>query len=354
MLNYSRIFDDIRAIYSLPAYLFTSKNAPLPLRYFFELTYRCNLKCPYCYVGDNRYKNELSTTQWKSIIEQIQPYSFVTLVGGEPLLRQDFVEILNETCKKTLSKVSIVTNGALLTKAISEEIVKNNVMLLSVSLDGYGRSHDENRGSEGLFKLVTDNLENIKSLNNRPKIDIKTIILKDNLSDLVELYKYCIKNNFEFFSLSFLRSNDLKQNSMLKETLSDEFFELKKSPLYFDMEYFKEIYNELESLSKKAGCKIRFAPKFEYSKNPLAKIEEFFTLEKDFKKLYKPCLFPFSNTFVTPEGLVYPCLSVKMGDLNKNTLSEIFNSPCYKDFRRKIKKEGFLSACNMCCELCVK
>ena len=90
---------------------------------------------------------------------------------------------------------------------------------------------------------------------------------------------------------------------------------------------------EIESLKKNSKCEIRFAPKFDYSKNPLMEIENFYKEEKDFKNLYKPCTFPCSDTFITPEGLVYPCLSVKMGDLKEQSLNEVYSSEKYKSFR---------------------
>ena len=98
-LNKSKIFDFLRDSYAKISYSrFFEKNgrAILPLRYFFELTHLCNLNCPYCYVGSDKVKNELNTAQWLDIIKQIPFYSFVTLVGGEPLIRPDFCEILDK------------------------------------------------------------------------------------------------------------------------------------------------------------------------------------------------------------------------------------------------------------------
>ena len=92
-LNYSKLFDIARNLYAMPSYNNKLGRALMPLRYFFELTYQCNLNCPYCYVGAERKKNELTTQEWFNIIEQIPWYSFVTLVGGEPLIRKDFIQI---------------------------------------------------------------------------------------------------------------------------------------------------------------------------------------------------------------------------------------------------------------------
>ncbi|MBR1908465.1 radical SAM protein [bacterium] len=352
MIKYSNLFDCVRNLYAAPSY-FGLVNT-LPLRYFLELTYRCNLNCPYCYVGEDRIKKELSTEDWYGIINQLPKYSIATLVGGEPLLRLDFREIFSAVSKRLNGKVTVVSNGYLLNDEIIRLFDNNQLLLLSVSLDGFGKIHDENRNKKGLFECVVSNLDEVLKLNKRPKIDIKTIVLENNLDDLPKLYKYCTEKGFEFFSLSFLRSNNLKQNSVLRENLTSEFFEENNHPLYFDLEHFKEIYKEIESIRKRSKCEIRFSPKFDYSKNIIEKIEDFYTTKKDFKNLYKACTFPFSDTFITPEGLVYPCLSVKMGDLKKNSLKEIYGMPCYREFRKKIKKEGYLPCCDMCCELCVE
>ena len=54
-------------------------------------------------------------------------------------------------------------------------------------------------------------------------IDIKTIVLPNNLDDLPKLYKLCCDMNFEFLSISFLRNNNWKQNSILQESFIPEF-----------------------------------------------------------------------------------------------------------------------------------
>ena len=66
--------------------------------------------------------------------------------------------------------------------------------------------------------------------------------------------------------------------------------------------------------------------------------------------LYKPCLFPFSNLFINPEGIIYPCLSVAMGSLKEKSLKEIINEPRYKCFRKNLKASKLFTACQLCCE----
>ena len=98
MPDKSELFDILRRGYSL-----ISEYNPLgymlpPVRYFLELTYRCNLKCPFCFINENRKKDEMTTEEWFKIIEQIPFYSFISLVAGEVMLREDFFEILEKSC----------------------------------------------------------------------------------------------------------------------------------------------------------------------------------------------------------------------------------------------------------------
>lgn len=357
MIDYSKLFDTARNLYGMLSYNNKLGRALMPLRYFFELTYQCNLNCPYCYVGAERKKNELTMQEWFNVIEQIPFYSFVTLVGGEPLLRKDFIPILEKTAKKTFGKFNVVTNGILINDEIIDAFIRTKMMLLSVSLDGYGENHDKNRGKEGIFDTVISNLESVnkrRTKSHKPMIDIKTIVLENNLDDLPKLYKLCNDMNFEFLSISFLRNNDLKQNSILRETFGEEFY-AQKYPIkpYFDMEHFKEVYREIEGVNGKT--KIRFSPKFE-GKYILKDIEKFFNYSenKPIQEIYDKCLYPFSNMMINPQGDVYPCLSLKIGNVREKSLKEVFNMPKYCCFRKNLKASGVFESCQMCCELNVK
>lgn len=362
-LSKSKIFDFIRNAYGKINYhpLLEKRNkAILPLRYFFELTHLCNLKCPYCYVGEDRVKEELTTDEWFNIIEQIPFYSFITLVGGEPLIREDFCDILFESARKTLGKVNVVTNGVLINDEIIDAFIESKMLLLSVSLDGWKENHDKNRGKDGIFKTIVENLDNLSDQchqrHSNLMVDIKTIVLKDNLEDILKLYEYCTNKGFDYLSISFLRNNNLKQNSKLYNCFDEIFYKPDYNiECYFDLKEFERIYLEIQKMKKYSKTNLRFAPKFD-NENPnieLNLIKKFFSSykEKNIKEIYKPCLYPNSNTIINPSGDVYPCLSYKMGNLKEQSLYEIINNPKYQCFRKNLKYSGVFSSCQMCCEL---
>ena len=71
-----------------------------PLWLLAELTYRCPLHCVFCYnpldYAGNR--NELSTAQWIDVMRQARQLGAAQLgfSGGEPLLRDDLEELIDE------------------------------------------------------------------------------------------------------------------------------------------------------------------------------------------------------------------------------------------------------------------
>lgn len=355
LIDYSYLFDKARDLYAYISYNNKYGNAILPLRYFIDITYRCNLMCPYCYLGEDRQKNELSAKEWTDIINQIPKFGIISIIGGEPLIREDFTEILRAASNRVGSRVNLCTNGLLINENLIEEFIKNKLLCLSVSLDGYDKTHNDNRNSEGAFEKIISNLDFLVKKSNRKHhiiIDVKTVLLENNLDDIPKLYEMCNKKGFEFLSISFKRNNYLKQNPNLRSQLTEEFY-LKEYPVkpYFDMEHFKLIYKELEKMSKKFKTHLRWAPKFKPT-GDLNRIIKFFENgDKKISEIYKPCLFPFSNLFINPEGHIYPCLSVDMGSLKENKLIEIFNRPQYKCFRKNIKAGKILNGCQLCCEL---
>ncbi len=79
-----------------------------------ELTYSCPLQCPYCSnpLDFTRYKNELSTDDWKRVLSEARKMGAVQLglSGGEPLTRQDLTEIVSHA-RELGYYTNLITSG---------------------------------------------------------------------------------------------------------------------------------------------------------------------------------------------------------------------------------------------------
>ncbi len=66
----------------------------IPLSVQIDLTYRCNERCVHCYL-DHDDHGEMSTSEIKNLLDELASAGvfFLTLSGGEILLRKDFFEM---------------------------------------------------------------------------------------------------------------------------------------------------------------------------------------------------------------------------------------------------------------------
>ena len=113
-----------------------------------EITLKCNSKCIHCgsEAGNSRLE-ELNTEEALDLVKQLRAcgYKGVALMGGEPLIREDWYEIAREI-KNQRMELSIVTNGLNLPEYI-DELKDLNTDCVSLSLDGgTPKTHDYLRG----------------------------------------------------------------------------------------------------------------------------------------------------------------------------------------------------------------
>ena len=106
-----------------------------------SVTDRCNLRCMYCVpVKDLKLLNHGDILSYEEILKVLRAAAEigiekVRLTGGEPLVRRNFVHLVECVCQVPgLKDVSITTNGVHL-KERAQEIFDAGVHRINVSLD---------------------------------------------------------------------------------------------------------------------------------------------------------------------------------------------------------------------------
>jgi radical SAM protein with 4Fe4S-binding SPASM domain len=121
----------------------TGQRTPTDAPYFIlELTSQCNQNCRYCYnVWKQRpscCREALDTRAWCDLIAKLQDETgcwHVTFSGGEPLVREDFREIL-AFCHQRGLKSILITNGQRLDATMLDFCVAHGVQLFELTLLG--------------------------------------------------------------------------------------------------------------------------------------------------------------------------------------------------------------------------
>jgi len=163
------------------------------------LTGKCNLNCIHCYASKFRGYEEMRLDEAKRFIKEISEYGVerVALTGGEPLLRRELPEILEEIYDSGMS-CNMSTNLTCLDPRLAS-ILRRYDVYLYISLDGAKPETYESIRGAGTWRSFMRGMDQVK----KHEIEFSTVmaVCKRNLNevrDYVELasklgaYSACI------------------------------------------------------------------------------------------------------------------------------------------------------------------
>ena len=133
-----------------------------PARYIrtahWSVTGHCNYRCKHCYMSaaDAKY-GELSHAEVMSIVRQLIDCGVreVSLTGGEPLVRKDFLEIVDALLAGDITITTIYSNGKLVTDKLLDKLEARGIHPeFNMSFDGVDGWHDWLRGIPDAGKIA--------------------------------------------------------------------------------------------------------------------------------------------------------------------------------------------------------
>src|SRR5438132_4064474 len=89
----------------------------VPINVHLDVTYRCNERCVHCYL-DHDDHGEMTTAEIRTVLDELSEAGvfFLTLSGGEVLMRRDFFEIVGYA-RRLMFNVKVKTNGVMIREA---------------------------------------------------------------------------------------------------------------------------------------------------------------------------------------------------------------------------------------------
>ena len=174
-----------------------------PVSVHFELTRRCNLRCRHCYLtvaercGERRAE-ELTTAAVKAALDEWAAAGvlFLTLSGGEPLLRKDFADIYRHARERGLV-VTVFTNGTLVSDAIADLFRELPPRKVEISLYGAtAATHDANTGIPGSHATAWTGIRRLQATGAR--VVLKTVLMTANQHERAALEQQATEAGCEF------------------------------------------------------------------------------------------------------------------------------------------------------------
>lgn len=280
-------------------------------------TYRCNARCQMCNIWQHPTKPE---GEFRPEILQKLPAGIqrLNITGGEPLLRDDLLDIVEILDKKTY-RLEISTNGYLTDRLVTIARKFPNITV-RVSVEGLPRQNDELRGIKNGFDHALRTILHLRDLGVKD-IGFAMVISDQNAPDLLDLYRLASGLGVEFST----------------STLHNSF-------------YFHKHDNTIRDLDLAVGETQRYIEALLSStrRNLRLRVKDWFRAyiclglirHMEGKRPLLPCGGGTDSFFVDPYGRVLACNGSSepwiMGDLKTQSFQEIWHSACAEEVRRQV------------------
>jgi len=306
-----------------------------------HITNHCDRQCEHCYLTDKEKKNSekdaLTTDECKNVIDQMvqlgrdfRVVPRINFSGGNPLLRQDFLELI-KYAKDNLVRTAILGNPYPLTEKTLDILVENNLYRYQLSLDGTKETHDMFRGN-GSYDMT---LEGIRKIADKGIwVSIMSTVSRLNYKQMPEIAEISLKNGARHFD--FARLVPIGEGKNLDE---DQLTPLEYKEFLFDMH---KVYEKLSKQGAKTG--------FFGRKDPLWSLlyKEMGILPPHNKtQVYDGCTLGKSGLTLDVDGTLYACrrMPISLGNIRNTTLKETFLQNELLDKYRQFEK---IDGCNEC------
>jgi radical SAM protein with 4Fe4S-binding SPASM domain len=154
----------------------------IPLSVQLDLTYRCNERCIHCYL-DHADHGEMTTAEIKELLSQMADAGvfYLTISGGEILMRRDFFEILEYARAKTFC-IKLKTNGVLIRAKEAERIRVLGVESVQISIYSHRPEvHDAITKMPGSLKQSIEAMRLLRSYGLH--VIIANVLMVQNVQD---------------------------------------------------------------------------------------------------------------------------------------------------------------------------
>lgn len=298
-----------------------------PRRIVLEMTSACNIRCKMCGRAAAEFTPTVFKKEWLSIFEPIvDRIEEVTLLGwGEPTLHPEFSDFLAWAHERGL-RIFFCTNGTRL-KALTEDIFRYGVDLLTVSLDGADAQTNNSIRCGADFDTILADVAGIVARKRElgveyPYISFVMTMMESNFRSFPDYVRLAAKMGIQEVKGVYLTVFD---DAMAEESLNGKADEL------------REVYARAQALGEELGIAVKL---------PYLQGED---IAGDAP--HKDCYVGWRDFFLGSDGYVRSCMStpVKLFRVDGyETFAEMWNSPAYQALRAAVNTEKMCAACRNC------
>jgi len=154
----------------------------VPLSVHLDITYRCNERCEHCYL-DHEDCGEMTTEEIRHLLRELADAAvfFLTLSGGEPLMRRDCFEII-EDARDIGFNVKLKTNAVLIREPEARRLRSLGVEQVQISVYSHlPEVHDAITKLPGSLKRTLEGIRQLRAAG--MKVTLANVLMPANFGD---------------------------------------------------------------------------------------------------------------------------------------------------------------------------
>lgn len=288
-------------------------------------TNSCNMYCSHCYRDSgNKTEKELDTQEAKKLLEQITKAGFKIMIfsGGEPLMREDIVELVAYASYLGLRPV-MGTNGTLITLEMAAKLKEAGAMGIGISLDSLiKQKHDDFRRFPGAWEGAVRGMINCREVG--LPFQIHTTIMDWNRNEIENITDFAILTgavaHHFFFLVPTGRAISIEAESLRAQAYEETLSTILKKQQQVDIELKPTCAPQFMRIAKQIGLNLRFG---------------------------RGCLAGISYCIISPSGQVQPCayLNIPLGDVREMAFDLIWRN---NEVLQKLRSLDYQGGCGVC------
>jgi len=197
-----------------------------------SVTDKCNLRCSYCNPpgspGRRKDSDLLRVDEIRHMVELLIKCGInkVRLTGGEPLLRDDILQLVHELFNTDgIVDLSVTTNGVLL-DSLAKELKSAGLHRINISIDSTDRENYQNITGFDMLPQVIKGINKALNVGLNP-VKLNSVIIKGvnsseeeitslarisvNLPVIVRFIEYCPTGEFSKQTKEFVPNNEIRK-----------------------------------------------------------------------------------------------------------------------------------------------
>jgi radical SAM protein with 4Fe4S-binding SPASM domain len=299
-----------------------------------EITLACPYRCQTC--GSNAgapRTSELCTDEWLAVIRDLADLGCerLALLGGEPLLRPDWV-VLARAAGKSGIQVELLTSGVGVDADIARRIADLGLASVTVSVDGTRQAHDRQRCRDGSYDRALSAIGLLDRIGMR--VGVTTQVNRETLYTLEALAP----------EIEAAGAMGWQLQLTMPAGRAREHTDLVLAP-----HHMPELYRIVRRLVERRGLRPVLTDNIGYFTSDEPRLR---TPARQTERCWLGCFAGLRNIGVLSDGSVKGCLalpdSMIEGNVRERSLASIWNDPGCFAYSRSFRPETLGGACAEC------